>query len=139
MSENEDRFEQYLRSFAGPEVPEGLVERLAKANVARRLRRTIASVLAAAAAILIAFALWSRGEPPQKAPRPAPVAENLPGSDADSTDYASLQRAFRDGGISGLELQLDRAALAMRASGDLEAQPLNINSIYGGTIPFEIE
>ena len=140
MSENEDRFEQYLRSFAGPKLPGNLLDRsAAKARAAHRLKRVVAGVLAAAAALLIAFTLWSRGEPPQGSGSPTPVAKTLPGSDADLTEYASLQRAFRDGGISRLESQLDRTALAMKAGGGLGAQPLNMNSIYGGELPFETE
>lgn len=111
---NLEEFEAHLRKFRGAEPPPGLVGRLVRARVTKRI--AVVAALAAAVAVIAALGFVYSGHeeapPPQAICAPPPESDPphvAPAPRPEPFDYASLRSAAaRD--PEALDLALARAA-----------------------------
>jgi len=113
MPDDNEAFEDYLRTFSGPEMPEGLARHaVAQARKRRAVRLWLGSGALVAAAAAVALVSTLRAPVDMNVPstvtrEPERIAAQPP---SDTVDSRSLTLAYSTGGLDELEAQLDRAS-----------------------------
>jgi hypothetical protein len=112
MSNEDDKFEKYLRTFTGPALPTGSVSR-AMSQVQRRrtMRRllTVSGLIAAAVIVFFSFTTLKQHHPANSVIIPIATAKKRTVSVSNEVSMQSMMMALREGGSPALDVLLDSA------------------------------